>query len=1058
MFSTKYFQIWFCVLVFKLSTITLAYNLDTDNAIVFNIPQKLQSRQNSYFGYATALYTRGKNDSVVLIGAPRANASYSQSVLEPGTVYSCSIQKHRCEEWIIDESANGRCKDSATNYYFNQIRNNSWFGAVIETENKTDSSILVCAPRWIQADNIYWHLNGMCYWIGAAGIKSSDKTAVNPIFPFVNEKNKYIFYAGHTRFFLAHGQAGFSAHINSNKSDSAIALGGPGVFEWRGSSILLESLNQKIKSIIPNVKQKVIFKTSDYFGYSVTSGCYFKKGEYLFAAGAPRNFNGYIAVYDFPETSTKGLQIKAVKKGEQYGEYFGASLASCDVNSDGKDDLIVGAPFWSKDVNEGRVYVLFASPNKWTQDFATQTIEGKISGGRFGSTVTCLGDIDYDGYNDIIIGAPYEKDSGAIYLYNGNKNGISNKYSQKIFGSQFLPNIRGFGISISKPRDVNGDQYPDIAIGAYLSEQVVLLTSKPVISITVDLKHNIKKLYRDTKPFLINICTTYNGAYSPKKLDIVQILEIDALYGRAVSSTIKSNNSTYILPATLNIAAYECNTFAIRLNDNIQNIIDPISISVTVDLNYNVQVKDNNSTNNISHMPAVINKLNSKITDSIELPFVIECGNDNICHSDLQIVVSQTNLKFNNTYIIGSTSNLKLKIDVHNKGEPAYRSQVHIFIPEPFLLASIPSTCMESPWINNTLEVACNVGNPLLINETVTIELDTSKVTFDVKYLDLHINVSTQSEEKNPLDNSYSMRVNFDIDIDVAIAGKAQENLYSYFQKDKEDEKYSQNIRFQHIYEVQTFGASPINEATLIVEIPTHWKSNTYDMELIGIEQIIAHKDGHLLQCSNSSYSHTFETPTMEIIGELDITHKSARSLLDTMKEMTPINVPPANRTLFINCTNPMITCVQLECVLNSFTSSSVVKLTLKLDLKISNVLLLTLGSKDIIYFASRGDVNIIHPSNITQGSTNKPDTTIITTTFLGAPVAERVAAWILAVSIFLGILLLILFILILLKIGFFNRKKKEKLKALKAIESLQNEKNRPNLKTSSSEIDANLE
>lgn len=114
-----------------------------------------------------------------------------------------------------------------------------------------------------------------------------------------------------------------------------------------------------------------------------------------------------------------------------------------------------------------------------------------------------------------MIGAPYEGDSGAIYLYNSNKNGVL-KCSQKILGSEFSENIRGFGISISKPLDINNDL--DIAVGAYLSEQVVLLPSIPVVSIKIDLEYSEQKLSRDSKFFLIYICTIYEGVYAPKIL------------------------------------------------------------------------------------------------------------------------------------------------------------------------------------------------------------------------------------------------------------------------------------------------------------------------------------------------------------------------------------------------------------------------------------------------------------------------------------------------------------------------------------------------------------
>jgi hypothetical protein len=47
----------------------------------------------------------------------------------------------------------------------------------------------------------------------------------------------------------------------------------------------------------------------------------------------------------------------AVLRGNQLGGYFGAAIATCDINNDGFDDLVVGAPLHSVDQNEGQVYV-----------------------------------------------------------------------------------------------------------------------------------------------------------------------------------------------------------------------------------------------------------------------------------------------------------------------------------------------------------------------------------------------------------------------------------------------------------------------------------------------------------------------------------------------------------------------------------------------------------------------------------------------------------------------------------------------------------------------------
>lgn len=147
-----------------------------------------------------------------------------------------------------------------------------------------------------------------------------------------------------------------------------------------------------------------------------------------------------------------------------------------------------------------------------------QTIEGEVVGGRFGSAVACLGDVDYDGYGDIAVGAPYEEEGGgAVYIFNGNR--ISRGYSQRLVGSQFSPAMRGFGMSISEPRDIDRDHYPEIAVGACLSDQVALLSYVPVVTVNVTLVHLKRiELLRNTTSFVMQIEVSYEGAYVPESL------------------------------------------------------------------------------------------------------------------------------------------------------------------------------------------------------------------------------------------------------------------------------------------------------------------------------------------------------------------------------------------------------------------------------------------------------------------------------------------------------------------------------------------------------------
>ena len=89
--------------------------------------------------------------------------------------------------------------------------------------------------------------------------------------------------------------------------------------------------------------------------------------------------------------------------GGQIGAYFGYSLASGDLDGDGRDDLIIGAPMWTNyDVmgkyETGRVYVVY-NGQPGTEDHFGQwtTLDGMSHKARFGLSVACAGNLNLDG-------------------------------------------------------------------------------------------------------------------------------------------------------------------------------------------------------------------------------------------------------------------------------------------------------------------------------------------------------------------------------------------------------------------------------------------------------------------------------------------------------------------------------------------------------------------------------------------------------------------------------------------------------------------------------------
>lgn len=183
-------------------------------------------------------------------------------------------------------------------------------------------------------------------------------------------------------------------------------------------------------------------------------------------------------------------------EGEQPGEHFGASMAMADMNNDGLDDLIVGAPHHS-DFNSsefryeiGAVYVFHqqasSSPEgrfvRHGSDYLV--LKGQSSGGRFGFSVATSVDFNADGYNDLAVGAPYDSESGTVFIYLGSKDGLRVLPSQVISGRSF--NVATFGFSLTVA-DFDANQYGDLIVGAYQSDSVIYLPGRPVIRVASEL-------------------------------------------------------------------------------------------------------------------------------------------------------------------------------------------------------------------------------------------------------------------------------------------------------------------------------------------------------------------------------------------------------------------------------------------------------------------------------------------------------------------------------------------------------------------------------------------
>lgn len=176
----------------------------------------------------------------------------------------------------------------------------------------------------------------------------------------------------------------------------------------------------------------------------------------------------------------QGFVINEAEPGTRFGERVSGAG---DFNGDGYADIIIGdylaegSPLLLLNDGAGEAYIVFGGPDTNDVDAANPgsrgiTILGNNNDGRFGVSVSGVGDFNGDGFDDVIVGASQNNaTAGEAFVIYGRANPADLDILQFTFGSPFV-RIEGaaagdnLGASVSGAGDVNGDGLADVIVGA----------------------------------------------------------------------------------------------------------------------------------------------------------------------------------------------------------------------------------------------------------------------------------------------------------------------------------------------------------------------------------------------------------------------------------------------------------------------------------------------------------------------------------------------------------------------------------------------------------------
>ncbi|CAM2108247.1 unnamed protein product [Caretta caretta] len=476
-------------------------------------------------------------------------------------------------------------------------------------------------------------------------------------------------------FELEMSQIGFSTHL----LEDGILFGTVGAYDWDGA-VLKESRHGRV--ILPRKAFEKEFPLelknhAAYLGYTVSS-VRLRNGKCLYVAGAPR-FKHKGKVILFEMSNSGRVVISQALAGEQIGSYFGSEVCPVDVNGDGITDvLLVAAPMYLGGQNKetGRVYIYKVGQLLLTFS-GTLHAAKKPQDSRFGYSLAAVPDLNHDGFNDVVAGAPLEDDHrGAVYVYHGARGTILPQYQQRIEALSLHPSLSYFGRSVDGQMDLDGDELVDLAVGA--QGAAVVLRSRRIVQVNASLavnptsinvlQKNCQRQGKDSACVTATVCfraSSRSPGRGDRHFGIKYSASLDdRKFGtRAVFDDTSQKLVQKRLRASVGKAA--CQPLPFHVID-MTDYLRPVSMMVKFALS--------------DSDPGPVLDERSSTTVKKLIPFFKDCGEDNECVTDLVLQASMDLAGSRQKPHVIRKGKRKVLVDVvlENKKENAYNASLKL--------------------------------------------------------------------------------------------------------------------------------------------------------------------------------------------------------------------------------------------------------------------------------------------------------------------------------------------------------------------------------------------